>query len=93
MGKDSDLVVIDTICQYYGIRSIVAYTMAGPYVRGYYSSNQLLQGAVTSNPNLISPRKYLQILQTSLAETINLLGYDYMQDMVGYTKIHDYMIN
>jgi DNA polymerase, archaea type len=56
----------------------------------YYKSTTA--GGGTSNPNLISPRKYLQILQTSLEETINLLGYDYTQDIVGYTKIHDYMI-
>ena len=40
MGKDSDLVVIDSVCKYYGIRSIVEYTMAGPYVRGYQSEQR-----------------------------------------------------
>ena len=57
----------------------------------YYKSTTA--GGGTSNPNLISPRKYLQILQTSLAETINLLGYDYMREIVGHTKIPDYMSN
>ena len=44
-GKDSDLKVIDSVCKYYDIPSIIGFDKRGvPYVRGYHYSleNRLL---------------------------------------------------
>jgi DNA polymerase, archaea type len=54
----------------------------------YYKSD--CQGSATINPRLISCKKYLQLLQSSLEETLKLMGYDYLRDILGYRKIQDF---
>jgi|ERR1044072_4789234 hypothetical protein len=54
----------------------------------FYKSDR--QGAATINPRLISCKKYLQLLQSSLEETLKLMGYDYLRDVLGYRNIQDF---
>ena len=53
----------------------------------YYKSD--IAGGGTSNPNLISRRKYLEMLRTTVEDSLKIMGYDYMKDIVGCKKLDD----
>ncbi len=55
----------------------------------YYKSDVI--GGGTSNPNLISRRKYLDMLRTTVEDSLKVMGYDFLHDIVGYRKIRDYI--
>jgi len=53
----------------------------------YYKSD--ISGGGSSNIDLISTRKYLEILRTTVEDSLKLMGYDYLQDIVGCRKFDD----
>jgi DNA polymerase I len=53
----------------------------------YYKSD--IAGGGTSNPNLISGRKYLQMLRTATEDSLNAMGYNFLRDVVKINGIHD----
>ena len=54
----------------------------------YYKSD-IVAGGGTSNPNLLSRRKYLEMLRTTVEDSLKVMGYDYMKEIVGYRKLDD----
>jgi len=54
----------------------------------YYKS--YTAGGGSSNPNLVSRRKYLEMLRTTVEDSLKVMGYDYFQDIVGYRKLDNY---
>lgn len=54
----------------------------------YYKSN--LTGGGTSNSNLISRKKYLEMLQTAVEDSLTVMGYDYLHDIVGFECLDKY---
>ena len=54
----------------------------------YYKSD-IVAGGGTPNPNLLSRRKYLEMLRTTLEDSLKIMGYDYMKDIVGFRKLVD----
>jgi DNA polymerase, archaea type len=53
----------------------------------YYKSDII--GGGTSNPNLISRRKYLEMLKTTVQDNLKLMGYNFLQDIVGIKDVRD----
>jgi hypothetical protein len=53
----------------------------------YYKSD--IAGGGTSNPNLISGRKYLQMLRTATEDSLNAMGYNFLRDVVKINDILD----
>jgi DNA polymerase, archaea type len=53
----------------------------------YYKSNT--KGGGTSNPNLYSRFKYLEMLKSTMEDQLNVIGYDFMRDVVGLTSLRD----
>lgn len=54
----------------------------------YYKSNK--RGGGTSNIDLLSRKKYLEMLRTALEESLRLMGYDFMKDIIGYRRLSDF---
>ena len=54
----------------------------------YFKSD--ISGGGTSKSNLINPRKYLEILKTTVEDSLKVMGYDYVRDIVGQKKLCDY---
>jgi DNA polymerase I len=50
----------------------------------YYKSD--IAGGGTSNPNLISRRKYLEMLRTTVEDSLKVMGYDFDRDILGQQK-------
>ena len=57
----------------------------------YYKSD--IAGGGTSNLNLISRKKYLEILRTTVQDSLKVMGYDFDRDILGQRKIHYYQNN
>jgi DNA polymerase elongation subunit (family B) len=53
----------------------------------YYKSDT--KGKAHSNPIFLSRNKYLQMLKTTFEDQLKVLGYDFMQDMVGVRSLAD----
>jgi DNA polymerase, archaea type len=53
----------------------------------YYKSDII--GGGTSNPNLISRRKYLEILKTTMEDNLKVMGYTFLQDIMGIRDVLD----
>jgi hypothetical protein len=53
----------------------------------YYKSNT--KGGGTLNPNLYSRCKYLEMLKSTIEDQLNVIGYDFMRDVVGLTSLRD----
>jgi len=53
----------------------------------YYKSD-IVAGGGTSNPNLISRKKYLEMLKTTVEDSLKVMGYDFDRDILGQRKIH-----
>jgi DNA polymerase elongation subunit (family B) len=51
----------------------------------YYKSNTI--GGGTSNPNLLSKRKYLEMLRTTVEESLKLMGLDFNKDVLGQRSL------
>jgi DNA polymerase elongation subunit (family B) len=62
-------------------------TNEGDIIR-YYKSESI--GGGTSKPNLISRKKYLEMLGTTVGDALTSMGYDYKRDIIGCRKILDY---
>jgi DNA polymerase elongation subunit (family B) len=54
-------------------------------VINYYKSN--ITGGGTSNPNLISRKKYLVMLKTATEDSLKMMGYDFTRDSLSFRKI------
>lgn len=52
----------------------------------YYKSDII--GGGTSNPRLISRRKYLEMLRTTVGDSIQAMGYDFDKDIVGEKRLY-----
>ena len=57
-------------------------------VINYYKSG--VMGGGTSNIGLINRRKYLEMLKTTMEDSLKLMGYDYIRDVVGFKSLQDY---
>jgi DNA polymerase elongation subunit (family B) len=53
----------------------------------YYKSTT--KGQAHSNPSLLSRAKYLQMLKSTFEDQLKVLGYDFMQDVVGVRNLAD----
>jgi DNA polymerase elongation subunit (family B) len=53
----------------------------------YYKSTT--KGQAHSNPSLLSHAKYLQMLKSTFEDQLKVLGYDFMQDVVGVRSFAD----
>ena len=51
----------------------------------YYKSNA--KGGGSSSPNLLSSKKYLEMLKATVKDSLKLLGYDYDSDIAGQQRI------
>jgi DNA polymerase elongation subunit (family B) len=58
----------------------------------YYKSD-IVAGGATSNPNLISRSKYLEMLRTTVEDSLRVMGYDFDFDVVGQKKLVQKEIN
>lgn len=54
----------------------------------YYKSNT--RGKTHSNPAFISRSKYLEMLKTTFSDQLKVLGYDFLQDVVGTKSLADF---
>jgi len=54
----------------------------------YYKSD-IVAGGGTSNPNLISRRKYMEMFRSTIEDSLNVMGYSFERDIVGQRNIHD----
>lgn len=54
----------------------------------YYKSD-IVSGGGTSNFNLISRKKYLEMLKTTIEDSLKLMGYDYNREIVSQQKLTD----
>jgi DNA polymerase, archaea type len=54
----------------------------------YYKSNT--RGKAHSNPAFISRSKYLEMLKTTFSDQLKVLGYDFLQDVVGTKSLADF---
>jgi DNA polymerase elongation subunit (family B) len=54
----------------------------------YYKSDT--KGKAHSNPAFISRSKYLEMLKTTFFDQIKVLGYDFLQDVVGTKSLVDF---
>jgi DNA polymerase elongation subunit (family B) len=54
----------------------------------YYKSNT--KGKAHANPAFISRSKYLNMLKTTFFEQLKVLGYDFLQDVVGTKSLADF---
>ena len=54
----------------------------------YYKSNT--KGKAHSNPAFISRSKYLEMLKTTFFDQLKVLGYDFLQDVVGTKSLADF---
>jgi hypothetical protein len=54
----------------------------------YYKSD-IVAGGGTSNPNLISRKKYLKMLMTTVKDSLRVMGYDFERDILGQHNIYD----
>lgn len=52
----------------------------------YYKSD-IVAGGGTSNTNLLSRRKYLEMLKTTVEDSLKVMGYDFDRDILGQRKI------
>jgi DNA polymerase, archaea type len=53
----------------------------------YYKSDT--PGGGSSDPKLLSRKKYLEMLRTTVEDSLQIMGYNYMQDVVGIRKFND----
>ena len=53
----------------------------------YYKSE--IAGGGTSNPNLISRKKYLEMLWTTVEDSLKIMEYDFDRYIVGYRRLDD----
>jgi hypothetical protein len=53
----------------------------------YYKSDT--KGKAHSNPIFLSRTKYLQMLKSTFEDQLKVLGYDFMQDVVGVRSLAD----
>lgn len=54
----------------------------------YYKSD-IVAGGGTSNPNLISRGKYLEMLRATVEDSLNVMGYNFDRNILGQRNIHD----
>ena len=54
----------------------------------YYKSD-IVAGGGTSNPSLLGRRKYLEMLKSTVEDSLKVMGYDFDGDILGQHKIHD----
>jgi len=54
----------------------------------YYKSD--ISGGGTSRVDLISRRKYLEMLRTTVEDSLKIMGYDYIQNIVGFRNLSDF---
>ena len=54
----------------------------------YYKSD-IVAGGGTSNPNLLSRRKYLEMLRSTVEDSLNIMGYNFDRSILGQRNIHD----
>ena len=54
----------------------------------YYKSST--RGKIHSNPAFISRSKYLEMLKTIFSDQLKILGYDFLQDVVGTKSLADF---
>jgi hypothetical protein len=52
----------------------------------YYKSD-IVTGGGTSNPNLISRRKYLEMLRSTVEDILNVMGYNFDRSILGQRNI------
>jgi DNA polymerase elongation subunit (family B) len=52
----------------------------------YYKSD-IVTGGGTSNPNLISRRKYLEMLRSTVEDSLNVMGYNFDRSILGQRNI------
>ena len=52
----------------------------------YYKST--IKGQGHSNPSFLSRTKYLEMLRSTFEEQLKVLGYDFMNDVVGRYKVN-----
>ena len=52
----------------------------------YYKSD-IVAGGGTSNYNLLSRKKYLEMLRTTMEDSLKVMGYDYLRDVVGLESL------
>jgi DNA polymerase elongation subunit (family B) len=57
----------------------------------YYKSNT--KGKAHSNPAFISRSKYLEMLKTTFFDQLKVLGYDFLQDVIGTKSLADFWNN
>jgi hypothetical protein len=55
----------------------------------YYKSN-IIAGGGTSNFNLSSRKKYLEMLRATMEDSLKAMGYDYLRDIVGLQNLDEY---
>ncbi len=51
----------------------------------YYKSNKV--GGGTTNPSFYSIKKYLEMFESIFADVLNVMGYDFKRDVVGFTSL------
>ena len=73
-GKDSDLKVLDSVCKYYDIPSIIGFDRSGvPYVRGYeYELNKEVMNILSQQIQLVLSYRLVSNLQKTIGEINNL---------------------
>ena len=54
----------------------------------YYKSD-IVAGGGTSNPNLLSRRKYLEILRATVEDSLKVMGYNFDRNILGQRNVHD----
>jgi DNA polymerase elongation subunit (family B) len=62
-------------------------TSEGDIVK-YYKSESI--GGGTSKPNLMSRKKYLEMLETAAEDALKVMGYDYKRDILVCRKLNEY---
>ena len=51
----------------------------------YYKSNKT--GGDTTNPSLYSIKKYLEMFQSIFGDALNVMGFDFNRDIIGFTSL------
>ena len=62
-------------------------TVEGDVIKYYKSTTK---GKAHSNPAFISRTKYLEMLKTTFFDQLKVLGYDFLQDVVGTKSLADF---
>ena len=57
----------------------------------YYKSNKI--GGGTINPSFYSRKKYLEMFESIFEDVLNVMGFDFKRDVVGFTSLSSISIN